>query len=90
MPVNIVQAKLSPLQPAFRMDPVEKALRMGGVREEAKKLEEDGGTIAGMPGFVLLAGRAGGGAVEQLLQMGGVTEEAKKLEEDGGTIAGMG
>jgi hypothetical protein len=30
------------------MDPVERALRMGGVREEAKKLEEDGGTIAGM------------------------------------------
>jgi hypothetical protein len=42
-----MQAKLSALQPAFQMDPVEKALRMGGVREEAKKLEEDGGTIAG-------------------------------------------
>lgn len=30
------------------MDPVERALRSGGVREEAKKLEEDGGTIAGV------------------------------------------
>jgi hypothetical protein len=45
-----LQAQLAALQPAFRMDPVERALRMGGVREEAKKLEEDGGTIAGVCG----------------------------------------
>lgn len=45
--LRCAQAQLAALQPAFTMDPVEKALRMGGVREEAKKLEEDGGTLAG-------------------------------------------
>lgn len=41
------QAALSPIAAAFQMDPVERALRVGGEREVAKKSEEDAGTIAG-------------------------------------------
>lgn len=43
-----LQAHLLPIAAAFEMDPVEKALRVGGEREVAKKSEEDAGTIAGM------------------------------------------
>lgn len=42
-----LQAALSPLAPAFGMDAVERAIRMGGEREIAKKSEGDAGTIAG-------------------------------------------
>ena len=40
-------AALAPLAPAFGMDPVERALRVGGEREAAKRSEEDAGTLAG-------------------------------------------
>ncbi|KAF6261995.1 armadillo-type protein [Scenedesmus sp. NREL 46B-D3] len=43
-----IQARLSPIAAAFRMDPVERALRVGGEREVAKKSEEEAGTIAGL------------------------------------------
>jgi hypothetical protein len=42
-----LQARLSPIAAAFSMDPVERALRVGGEREVAKKSEEEAGTIAG-------------------------------------------
>uniref|UniRef100_A0A383WPV4 Uncharacterized protein n=1 Tax=Tetradesmus obliquus TaxID=3088 RepID=A0A383WPV4_TETOB len=42
-----IQARLSPIAAAFTMDPVERALRVGGEREVAKKSEEEAGTIAG-------------------------------------------
>jgi hypothetical protein len=43
-----LQARLAPIAAAFSMDPVERALRVGGEREVAKKTEEEAGTIAGV------------------------------------------
>ncbi len=43
-----LQASLTPISAAFEMDPVERALRVGGEREAAKRTEEDAGTIAGV------------------------------------------
>jgi hypothetical protein len=45
--MSVLQAQLSPIAAAFSMDPVERALRVGGEREVAKKSEEEAGTIAG-------------------------------------------
>jgi hypothetical protein len=43
----LLQVSLAAIAAAFQMDPVEKAIRVGGERELAKKTEEDAGTIAG-------------------------------------------